>query len=239
MIEEEIIRVNLEENIEILFQPILSIKENKVLKYEVFCKLVNEKFNSMSTLETIKKLEDMDYIHILDHIILEKVKKYLTMGVFQLCVNISPKTIVRKDFLEKIETLGNGINNLEIEITERGAFSYTELISKIIKLRKIGVEIVMDDFPIGSSNLENLLKTFIKVVKLDKELAKYLQSEKGKKIYKKIVDLLKEIGSTVIAEGIEREEEFNFIKKIEVDLAQGYFIGKPILEKEFFQKIRV
>lgn len=142
-------------------------------------------------------------------------------------------TIIREDFLEKLIMFKDGFNNLQIEITERGSFSYTDLIYRIIQLKKLGIKVIMDDFPMGNSNLENLFKTHIDGVKIDRDMIKYLESDKGKSIYKGIVKFLKELGSEITAEGVETLEELNFIKEIGVDFVQGYYTGRPISEIEF------
>lgn len=230
---ESILKKDLEEILSISFQSIYSLKEKKIVAYEVLSRFYSDQIGIINTLEAIEFLEKIKRIHILDFLILEKVKKYLKSLNVKICVNISPITIERDDFLEKVEELRGSFENLAIEITERGSFSYTELVYKIIKLKKLGVKVVMDDFPMGNSNLENLFKTHITGVKIDKKMIKYLSSDKGKIIYRSVVDLLKNVGNETTAEGIETEEDLEFVKSIGVDLVQGYYIGKPISEEEF------
>lgn len=230
---EEILKRDLKEILNISFQPIYSLKDNKIVAYEVLARFKSEKLGVIDTLKAIELLERIGNIHVLDFLVLEKIKKYLTKKDKRICVNISPSTIVREEFLEKIEELKKGFESLEIEITERGEFSYTDLVYKIIKLKKLGIKVIMDDFPVGNSNLENLFKSHIDGVKIDMDFLKYLQSDQGKRIYKSVVKFLKDIGNEITAEGIETESELNFVKSIEVDLVQGYFIGRPISEEEF------
>lgn len=232
---ETTLKKDLEEILNISFQPIYSLKEEKIVAYEALSRFYSDKVAIIDTLEAIEFLEKIRKIHILDFLVLEKVKKYLKNLNIKICVNISPTTIERDDFLEKVGELKDNFENLVIEITERGSFSYTELVYKIIELKKLGIKVVMDDFPMGNSNLENLFKTHISGVKIDKEMIKYLSSDKGKIIYKSVVNLLKNIGNETTAEGIETEEDLEFIKSIDVDLVQGYYIGKPIAEEEFIK----
>lgn len=230
---EEILKRDLKEILKISFQPIYSLKDNKIVAYEVLARFKSEKLGVIDTLKAIELLERIGNIHVLDFLVLEKIKKYLTKKDKRICVNISPSTIVREEFLEKVEELKEGFESLEIEITERGEFSYTDLVYKIIKLKKLGIKVIMDDFPVGNSNLENLFKSHIDGVKIDMDFLKYLESDQGKRIYKSVVKFLKDIGNEITAEGIETESELNFVKSIEVDLVQGYFIGRPISEEEF------
>lgn len=230
---EEVLKRDLKEILKISFQPIYSLKDNKIVAYEVLARFKSEKLGVIDTLKAIELLERIGNIHVLDFLVLEKIKKYLTKKDKRICVNISPSTIVREEFLEKVEELKEGFESLEIEITERGEFSYTDLVYKIIKIKKLGIKVIMDDFPVGNSNLENLFKSHIDSVKIDRDFLKYLESDQGKRIYKSVVKFLKDIGNEITAEGIETESELNFVKSIEVDLVQGYFIGRPISEEEF------
>ncbi|MEG0235304.1 EAL domain-containing protein [Cetobacterium sp.] len=230
---ENILKKDLKETTKIVFQPIYSLKSNKIVAYEVLSRFYNNRIGTVTTLTAIEVLERINCIYALDFLILEKIEKYLLNKNVKICINISPITIIREDFLEKLTVFKDGLNNLQIEITERGSFSYTDLIYKIIQLKKLGIKVIMDDFPIGNSNLENLFKTHIDGVKIDRDMIKYLESDKGKSIYKSVVKFLKELGSEITAEGVETLEELNFIKEIGVDFVQGYYTGRPISEIEF------
>ena len=102
---ENILKSDLREIIQISFQPIISLRKGEIIGYEIFSKFVGENFNDMSVEEVIKMLEDINLIHTLDFVILEKIRKYLIEENLTLCVNISPKSIAKIDFLEKIEDL--------------------------------------------------------------------------------------------------------------------------------------
>lgn len=233
---EKILKTELANYLEVVFQPIYSLSRKKIVAYEILSRFYKEELKALSTIEIIEMLEKIGYIHTLDFLILEKAKKYLNEKDLKICINISPKTIVREDFLEKFDFSTEEIKNLEIEITERGEFSYTELMYKLLKLKELGIKVVMDDFPIGGSNLENLLKAHINSVKIDRGLTKYLSSDKGKAIYRSIVKFLKELGSEITSEGVESEDELKTVTEIGVDLVQGYYIGKPISEEQFLVK---
>ncbi|WP_407538012.1 EAL domain-containing protein [Cetobacterium somerae] len=174
----------------------------------------------------------MDKIHLLDFLVLKKVEKYLKKSDIKLAINVSFKTILRNEFINRLHLL-KGSKNLMIELVERGNFDYEDFNTTISLLYKLGIRVVMDDFPIGSSNVENLIKTQIQDVKIDRNLLRNISQEKEKKMYKGIVNLLKNRESIITAEGVETFEELEFLKKISVDLVQGYFIGKPISEEEF------
>lgn len=229
----EILKKDLKDIIKISFQPIYCLKEKKIVTHEVLSRFHSEKVGIIETLKVIEALEKIGEIHNLDFIIIEKIKDYVVEKDMNICINLSPKTILRDDFLEKLSILEKGYKNLEVEITERGSFNYNQLLKRILYLKKLGIKITMDDFPIGNSNLENLLKMHVDGVKIDRELLKNLCSDKGKGIYKSVVNLLKNIENEITAEGIETEEELEFVKSLGIDKVQGYYISKPILEEDF------
>lgn len=229
IISNEISEKELEEILTIVFQPVYSLKKDKIVSYEVLSRFA---LKNTSTIEIVEQLEIIDKIHLLDFLVLKKVEKYLKNSNTKLAINVSFKTILRNEFINMLHMLKNS-KNLMIELVERGNFDYEDFNTTISSLYKLGIRVVMDDFPIGSSNIENLIKTQIKDVKIDRKLLRNISQEKEKRIYKGIVNLLKNRESIITAEGVETFEELDFLKKIDVDLVQGYFIGKPISEEEF------
>lgn len=230
---EEVLEVNLESILKIAFQPIYSLKSNEVM-YEVLARFYSEKLGEIPTLTVVNFLEKLNIIYKLDFLILKKAEIHLKKNK-KIAVNISPTTMLRKEFMEKLLSLDCDLSNLEIEIVEREKIDYNKLSIIIKELKKKGVKIAMDDFPIENSNLENLLKINIDKVKIDKSLLKNIDCDLDKDIYMNIINLLKKMKNEIVIEGVETKEELNFIKKTKADFVQGYYLGKPILEsdKEF------
>lgn len=227
---ENLLKFNLEDILKVAFQPIYSL-DGEIESYEVLSRFYNEDNDIISTIKVIKLLENQDTIHELDFLILKKIEKYLKDGK-KIAINISPITILMDEFLEKINLLNCNLCNLEIELTERGNLDYKKLTTRINQLSKLGIKVVMDDFPMKNSSLETLLKTQISKVKVDRSLLKDINCPLGKEVYKGIISLLKTMKHEITIEGIETKEEFDFIKEIGVNFVQGYYIGKPILESE-------
>lgn len=221
---ENILKEDIQNNLQLSFQPIYSLKENKIVKYEVLSTFISNKFENIPTLETIMLLERLNLIDFLDFLILDKIKEIIQKTDIKLCVNISPKTIINSNFVNKVLSIDKNLNNLELEIVEREKIDSLTLNFKISLLKKYGIQIIIDDFPIKNSNLENLLKYDVDGVKIDRSL---LHKLKKKSSYEKIVSLLKDLNFEVTAEGIETEEEFEAVKNAGVDFIQGYYIGKP------------
>lgn len=227
---ENLLKLNLEDILKVAFQPIYSL-DGEIKSYEALSRFYNEDNDVISTIKVIEFLEKQDTIHELDFLILKKIEKHLKNGK-KIAINISPITILMDEFLEKINLLKCKLSNLEIELTERGDLNYKKLTTRINQLNKLGIMVVMDDFPMKNSSLETLLKTQINKVKIDRSLLKNINCPLGKEIYKGIISLLKTMEHEITIEGIETKEQFDFIKEIGVNFVQGYYIGKPILENE-------
>lgn len=227
---KEFLKKEIYENLELVFQPIFSIEENKIVKYEVLSRFNSCESKDMSTLEMIKILEKLDLIYFLDFLILDNIKKYLTKNDIKLSVNISPQTILKDEFTSKVLSLGENLNNLELEIIERSQIDVLTLNSKILKLKEKNVKFVIDDFPIKNSNLNNILDYSLDGIKIDKCLLKKLKKEST---YKNMIIFLKDLVNEITIEGVETAEDFNFVKNSGADFIQGYYIGFPIKESIF------
>lgn len=126
---------------------------------------------------------------------------------------------------------------IDIELTESACFDDMEvLVSTITKLRSMGFPVSMDDFGSGYSSL-NLLKDLpFDTLKIDGEFFRNVTDpNRANIVVMNIIDLAKSLNMTVVAEGIEQQEQVDFLRKTECDLIQGYFYSKPIPAKEFEQ----
>ena len=106
----------------------------------------------------------------------------------------------------------------------------------LYELQKYGFLLNMDDFGSGYSSLNMLKNVPVDVVKLDKGfLDEVLSTEKGKKIVQHSVAMVKDLDLKVIAEGVETQEQLDFLKQSSCDLVQGYFFSKPLPVEEFLE----
>ena len=129
---------------------------------------------------------------------------------------------------------------LEIEITENLFLEdVTELFEEMGELKDRGFRILMDDFGSGYSSLNMLRKAPIDTMKIDRFfLDEIMSTERGKIIVESSVRMAKMIGLDVIAEGVETQEQLEFLRSIDCDMAQGYYYSKPIPVEEFEEFIR-
>ena len=121
---------------------------------------------------------------------------------------------------------------IELEITERSYIeNFVEVSKNIEKLKKYGIEIAIDDFGTGYSSLHLLHSLKADSIKIDKSLLDNIVNEKGKILYSQLCLTLKKLGYKLIAEGVETEEQVDFLLDSGVDIVQGW-VYAPALSFE-------
>lgn len=158
---------------------------------------------------------------------------------YYISVNISPADFyfvdVCKEFKKLVKKYDISPANLKLEITESVMMNDIDRKLELINdLRNFGFVVEMDDFGSGYSSLNMLKDMSFDALKLDMGfLYKTKNEEKSKKIITMVVKLSKSLNMPVICEGVETEEQLNFLKSIQCEYYQGYYFSKPITVEEF------
>ncbi|MBP3609409.1 MAG: GGDEF domain-containing protein [Lachnospiraceae bacterium] len=159
-----------------------------------------------------------------------------------ISVNVSRQLLYDKTFAEDyynyIRDLGLSTELVELEITESALFEDINLFrSTLEKLRGYGFRILMDDFGTGYSSLMMLNTVPIDIMKLDKSFIDDYADEKGSCIIQCVLNLAKMLGIPVVAEGVETEEQYHYLKNIGCEYIQGYFFSKPVPPEDYVTKL--
>jgi EAL domain-containing protein (putative c-di-GMP-specific phosphodiesterase class I) len=173
-----------------------------------------------------------------------QIKEWNDKGIknIYLAVNISPRDFecidVYHTLLELVDKYQLDSDQLRIEITESTIMQDPEKqIDLIGRLRLAKFYVEMDDFGSGYSSLGMLKDIQLDAIKLDMRfLSKGVDEDRGRKVIKLTVNLIKELEMTAIAEGVETEDEVEYLKEIGCDVFQGYHFSKPIPVEEFESK---
>ncbi|MCU1420353.1 MAG: hypothetical protein JWN36_4 [Microbacteriaceae bacterium] len=160
-----------------------------------------------------------------------------------VAVNVSASQLSSVAFFDhladKLATLSLRPRSITVEITESRAIADPEdAAARLGVLRDIGVDVSIDDFGIGHSSLEQLLRLPATEVKIDKSLVHGLQSDSDA-IMRDLVELAHGRGLRVVAEGIETVEHLERAREVGCDRAQGYLLGRPSPEDEVTQMLEV
>lgn len=124
-------------------------------------------------------------------------------------------------------------------MTESAFFDDKIILTETVKqLKAYGLRVSMDDFGSGFSSLNSLKDIPLDVLKLDTGFFNGdTDSERGEIIVREIIMLARALDMTVVAEGIEKKEQVDFLAKLGCDMIQGYYFAKPMPVSEFEEKV--
>ncbi|MBV8801487.1 MAG: EAL domain-containing protein, partial [Gammaproteobacteria bacterium] len=153
---------------------------------------------------------------------------------FKLSINISSRQLLHKDLPGLIKNIlldaKLPANALELELTETILMSHTGISEKVLKeIHSLGVSIAIDDFGTGYSSLMLLKRLPIRALKIDKSFVNDVTTNINDAIIvNSVISLGKNLGLSVIAEGIENEDQLQFLVKNGCLHGQGYFLSCPL-----------
>ena len=214
------------------YQPIYNNKTNKIEKYEVLMRLIDQDkpITPWFFLDIAKKAK---LYKKLTKIIIEKSFAYFSDKDYEFSINLSAEDIESKDIKEflrlQFEQYPSIKEKVVFEIVESEGFkNFDNVISFIQETKMEGCKIAIDDFGTGYSNFEYLLKLKADFVKIDGSLIKHINQDKNAyEVVKIIVQFAHSQGMKTIAEFVSNAEVQNVVDELGVDYSQGYFIAEP------------
>ena len=223
--------------IKVYYQPVVRTISRKYCGFEALARWEDPDKGLLSPASFIGVLENNNLIHLLDSYIINKIchdLRYIINNshpILPVSFNIS-----RLDFesCDMFSTLDDAVNKyaipkdlINIEITETAINADNQLVIAIIdKFKSAGYQVWMDDFGNGYSSL-NALKDFnFDTLKIDMKFLSDLRP-KSRAIIRAVVEMSKNIGMKTLAEGVETEEQYEFLKYIGCEKVQGYLFSRP------------
>ena len=228
------------------YQPQIDARDNRIIGAEALVRWNHPELGAQSPTEFIKVLEDSGLILEVGTWILDEAceafkqliaEKLIDPLAFSLCVNISPRQFRQNDFVERIErsmsSHGLPCSLLKLEITEGIVIQNLEdTISKMRRLKKLGVSFAMDDFGTGYSSLTYLKRLPVDTLKIDQSFIRDATTDPNDaEIIRAIVAMARSLELEVIAEGVETTAQFDFLKESGCGAAQGFLIARPLEER--------
>lgn len=163
----------------------------------------------------------------------------------RLNVNLSPREFQEGNILPRLTKLvaGCGIDTrkINLEITEASHIRDLEEVTDVLnELKKLGIEVWLDDFGTGHSTIEQLLHFPIDGLKVPETfMAGVPRDATSTTISRNVIRLAHELGLRVIVEGVERDEQFEFLKETNCEYVQGFLFSKPMEIDAFEQCLHV
>lgn len=224
----------------LVYQPIIQLNTQKIVGTEALLRWKNKKYGDISPLTLIKIAEQRGFFNEIGKWILTEAckqnQRWLEKGYGPLIVsvNVSPLQLEQASFVEMVQQIlqetGLPPQYLELEITETSAMNgVEEVLFKLKKLKEMGVGIAIDDFGTGYSSLAYFTQFPIDTLKIDRTfINKMLDDNNAKTIVTTIISMAHAMKIKTTAEGVETLEQFHHLQEEGCELLQGYLISKPI-----------
>lgn len=226
-------------------QPKYNLETGQIVGAEALVRWIHPDGSMVYPDEFIPVFEKNGFIVRLDFFVLSEICRMIRRRMEEskpcvpISVNQSRVLLQEKDYVGKVAGMLAHYNTpprfIELELTERiFRDDLTDLADMMGKLRDLGVRWSIDDFGTGYSSLNLLKELPVDIIKIDKSfLDETESSEKSKIIIRKTVELTQELDKTVICEGVETENQADYLRGIRCDMAQGYLYAKPMPIRDF------
>ena len=228
------------------YQPIISMKTNRIVGCEVLLRWEHGTLGLISPEQFIPMAEETGLIVKMGDWVIEQacIQAKQWECIYQdappfLSVNLSTKQLINQGIVEKIKEILEATKCspelIRFELTETAIAESTEVaVTTLRKIKDLGIRLCIDDFGTGHSSLSRLSCFPIDTLKIDRSFIQGMSaSEHQTKIAYAIVKLAQSLGMETIAEGIENLEQFCQLKSWGCELAQGFLMAQPIASKIF------
>jgi diguanylate cyclase (GGDEF)-like protein len=222
------------------YQPQISLVTKNLSGFEALLRWQNLELGQVSPMEFIPVAEDCGLIIPIGDWVMktacQQAKRWIDDGysIHRIGVNVSPNQFLQHDFFKKVKEILENTdlpkNILQIEITESLLMKDSaEVANTISSLHRLGVQIAIDDFGTGYSNLSRLKELPIDQLKIDQSFVRNIDhNTKNQSILRAIIAIAAGIELDVIAEGVETDQQLDFLQKEQCDEIQGFLISRPM-----------
>ena len=220
------------------YQPFMCCNSNKINAVEALIRWEHPKLGLVMPSDFIHIAEENGLIIKLGEWVFEKVckdfKEFSKYSIEKVSINISVKQLMDVKFVdfvnESISKYEIDASMLEFEITEDLFLNKSNIVkTNLENLQKIGISFALDDFGTGYSSLSYIKQFDIDTIKIDRSFVNsMMKSDNDMAIVNTILFLSKQLGTDVVAEGVETSEQLDFFKSQDKCNIQGYLLSKPV-----------
>ena len=239
------------EYIKVYYQPVVNAKTGKVCGLEALARWDDPQYGFLSPADFIQTLEEYYQIYKLDMFVVEKVCQHFVhimernLPLIPVSLNFSRRDFDSINLAEDVEACLQKYNIdkklIHIEVTESTLSENDEKLKEILKkFRNDGYALWLDDFGSGYSGLNVLKEYDFDMMKIDmKFLSGFSGNEKARHILKNIITMAKALNMSTLTEGVETDEAYQFLKENGCEQIQGYLFGRPMPDKELYEKVKI
>jgi diguanylate cyclase (GGDEF)-like protein len=244
---EQLLHFSLENNeIFLVYQPQLD-KHGKVIGAETLARWNNEKLGNIPPDVFIPIAEQTGSIIVLGRFIMETAFRTLSLweqqgvSIRQFSINVSMRQFFYYDFVDDVRLLCKEYltdatrNKVIFEVTESIiAEDFDKVVHIMEEIKQLGIRFSMDDFGTGYSSLSYLKRLPVDEIKVDRSFISDLSNETNDQIMvSSILNMAKQFNLVVVAEGVETDDQFDFLRSKQCDIYQGFYFSKPLTDDEF------
>ncbi len=245
--KEKIEYSHLHDNFILYLQPIMTVKSKEISHYEVLLRMQDTDGTVLSPANFIPAAEHTGLIHAIDHMVLRKAIAQIAQ-IYQagfsvnFSINLSAHAFNDPELLpilkQALMVHQMDPTSLMFEITETAALEDLPGARGLMKeIKELGCGFVLDDFGVGFSSFYYLRELPVDVVKIDGSFIRNLsESSDDLILVSALCSVARGFGKRITAEFVESAEILALIEKMDIDYAQGYYIGKPAPATEFLSK---
>jgi diguanylate cyclase (GGDEF)-like protein len=232
-----------QDEIEIRFQPQVSIPGGAILGAEALARWRHPLLGELGALTLFTVAERSDYLaQLSDHVQRKAIQEAAAwpeaLADLRLSVNVTAADIVRPgfaaQFLAMVAESGFATGRLTVEVTESGLIEDLGAAARLLaELREGGLRVAIDDFGTGYSSLAYLKALPLDYLKIDKRLSDDISgSARDRIVVRSVIDMARSLGLEVIAEGVETEEQLGLLAREGCNLYQGFLCSPPVTTEE-------
>jgi len=240
------------DELKIYLQPIVAISTNEIVGAEALLRWEHPSGMTIMPSEFIPVAEESQLIHRIGEWVVESVCRMLggwdslqKMPLSYISLNISPKQLRYNGFFERVseivESSGADPSKIRFEITESALIEDSDRAKELIgRFKAKGIEFMIDDFGTGYSSLSYLKRFEFETIKIDRSFIKDILKDRDDiALVKAILDIARQFGYAVVAEGVETREQRERLEELDSSiLYQGYLYSRPLCEAEFLELMR-
>jgi diguanylate cyclase (GGDEF)-like protein/PAS domain S-box-containing protein len=224
---------------ELHYQPKVDMENRRVMGLEALIRWNSAERGLVSPVKFIPLMEETGMIVLVGGWVMrraaEERARWRKMGITapRVAVNVSTIQIRKRDFVETVRQAlmdAGEAPGIDFEVTESLIMDDVQSnIQKLDEVRRMGIGIALDDFGTGFSSLGYLAKLPVETLKIDRSfIAKMLDDPGAMTLVSTMISLAHSLKLTVVAEGVENEEQAKILRLLRCDEIQGYLISKPL-----------
>ncbi|WP_320127524.1 EAL domain-containing protein [uncultured Sphaerochaeta sp.] len=235
--------------LQLYFQPQIEISTNKIIGAEALIRWNSPQLGSVSPGEFIPILEENGLVAMVGKFVIKEAVQFLSDygsklqqldTSFRLAINLTAEELSNPSIIDlignELERMQVPASLLSVELTERSSIENFKKAGQVIdKLQQMGLSIAIDDFGTGFSSLVYLLELSMDKIKIDRAYIMNYREAEAVTIIKTIIRMAEELRIPVLAEGVETEEQLQFLKSVGCAQYQGFLYSKAVPAEDFMQ----